>query len=681
MTEFDPLRFLRDPALGLVKSARPGQLAMAAHVAWVAAAPADEVRIAAVQARTGTGKTFAALVPALLSTAKRIVYSTAGKRLQAQLMETDLPRVTSVVVDRPYAKRVGKGNHLCRLRLGEAREHGTLARYDAELVERFEYWADVAGGELADFGEAVPFDFLVRVTECLKHQCPVRRDCPYLASVEEARDAEVLVVNHALLAYDLMTGGGKMLGKYDLLVVDEAHKLVEACRDAHTLKWHPSQARNLEYGVRAADLEFPMELHGVYGDIGRELGSEREGAYAPGRDMLDHVDALAEHLEDIKDAFQRAGLWAEPGDEDTGSAGELDATAARQRARAASTALQVGRLLKLTKVLAAPPGCQYDAATGQPLGPATEGIEYLTYTRAAGEALELCVTPVDVGPLIAPALRTIGRVVLTSATLGDLDYALAEYGLRPSEVVTADVPSPFDYTRCSALYVDRTAPLKPDVYKLGRDAREAALVAWYADLGARLHELLEASRGGAFVLCSSREDLDGIGKALEAHACAAYTVGVQARTDDGMVEWFKADKSRVLLGLKALREGVDVPGLGLRMVVELRLPFPNARDPLLAARKERRARRYRREGVAEKDVGYRTFLDFEVNMVALDIDQGFGRLIRTSTDLGIGVCLDPRLVTKPYSRRLLSAIPLPLNNDGKAAILRVVRAFAAKAFR
>jgi len=656
-------KFLADPTLGLVRSARPGQLRMAAHVAHLA----KNGGIGVIQAGTGTGKSLGALVPIYESDVKRVIYSTGKKNLQAQVMG-DLPRLSSIVKQKFFAKRLGKGNYACRVRVEEF-EEGPASRFDSDQVERFYRWFGTSDhDEMADFGETIPFDYLVRVQECLKHQCPHRKECGYLTSVEDSKNAEILVVNHALLAYDLAAGGGKVLGEYDMLIIDEAHQAPEAFRNAYTLRWHPAQARSLEHGMRVdSRLRFPQALHELYRDIGEHLGSRDPGKF---KVLSTNAEPLIEELQTelglVRDQFIDAGLWSEPGDEqlgDDGTGNVLSVEEARDRARTRTVATQVGRLLQLTKVLLASPDTVYDPATGDALAPSAEGIEYLTYTSRLGgrdDGTEMLVTPVEIGPLVSPALRSIGKVVLTSATLATgtnlencFDYTLRQFGLGPSQIAVKDiVASPFNYATCAGLYIDRSAPVRPND-KQGKEE-------WFADIGARIHEFLEASRGGAFILCSSREDMDGFANVLRTYDTTAYRLGMQERSDDGSLAWFKEDKTSVLLGMKSLWEGVDVPGMGLRMVIVPRLPFPNMGDVLLGARKEKYTNKLRRQGMQESKIGYQTFTAFDVNIAAQELAQGFGRLIRRETDMGLGVCFDERLATKPYAGLLRTSIPIPV---------------------
>lgn len=685
--------WLEDPGRGLVRSTRPGQLTMARHVAKVA----ESKGIAVVQAGTGTGKSLAALVPAAASSVKRIVYSTGKKTLQAQVMG-DLKNIYEKVAKRPYAKRLGKGNYVCQVRLGDFLGNAP-ARFDAELVDRFAKWVGTtAYDEIADFGEQVPFEYAVRVTECLKHQCPMRQDCGFLSSMEQARVASILVVNHALLAFDLATGGGKVLGPYEMVIIDEAHQAPEAFRSAYSLRWHPSQARAIEQGMRVDDrLFFPEDLHHVYARIGQYLDDQRTGkVQVLGTPLEDHVAALGALVNDIKAQFIDLGLWSDgTGEEDAeeGEREELSPEEAKARARARATATNVAKVERLCKVLLSDPETQYDPVTLDPLPRTAEGVEYLTYvSRQFGkdEGSELVVTPIEIGPLVAPALRKVGRVVLTSATIATgtkletcFEYTLRQFGLTDRDLVAKDiVASPFNYEQCSVLYVDRDAPLKPETYGLRREEAKLVVAEWFDDQAARMHELLEASCGGTFILCASREDMDGFAEALRNYDTRSYRVGVQERSDDGSVKWFKEDPTSVLLGLKSLWEGVDVPGWFLRQVIVPRLPFPNKGDTLLSARKSRYEARLRRQGVDEAKIGYQTFTAFDVNIAAQELAQGFGRLIRRETDMGVGVCLDPRLVTKAYGGLLRASIPLPLQKEpDKARVLRLLRTFAQAARR
>ena len=213
--------WLSDPSKGLVRSVRQGQIRMAKHVE----ACVEEGGIVIVQGGTGTGKGMASLVPLCASgKVKRAVYSTAKKTLQRQILD-DIPVVAERVRARRYAKRLGKGNYACAVRADEFREE-QAHRFDPTQVAEFFAWMGTTDyDELSEYGYKLPFESFVRVSECLKHKCPKRRECGYLDSIQAAKEAEILVVNHALLAYDLAVGGGKVLGQYDALIIDEAQNL------------------------------------------------------------------------------------------------------------------------------------------------------------------------------------------------------------------------------------------------------------------------------------------------------------------------------------------------------------------------------------------------------------------------------------------------------------------------
>lgn len=654
---------------------------MASHVE----ACVEDGGIVIVQGGTGTGKGMASLVPLCASgKVRRAVYSTAKKTLQRQILD-DIPVVAELIRPRRYAKRLGKGNYACTVRAEEFREEHAH-RYDPTQVSEFFAWMGTTDyDELSEYGYRLPFESFVRVSECLKHKCPKRRECGYLDSIQAAKDAEILVVNHALLAYDLAVGGGKVLGPYDALVIDEAHQATEAFRSAHTLRWHPAQARSLEFGVKVdSRLHFPATLHETYKEIGHRLTETRDGVFRVlGRDTEPLFRDMEEDLLDVKNQLMDYGLWSEPTGEDSADTEddqELSQDEARARARTRVVASQVSRLLKLTKVLLAEPETQYDPETGDALPRGREGVEYLTYVERAKEGPgELVVTPIEVGPLVAPGLRKIGKVVITSATIATgtnpataFDYTMRQFGLTDSMVKTKDiVPSPFDYKNCSLLYIDREAPVKPT-----GGARDG-LGEWFQDIGTRCHKFLLASKGGAFILCASREDLEGIAEVLRSFETDEYRLGIQERSDDASVAWFKENPRSVLLGLKSLWEGVDVPGMGLRMVIVPRLPFPNQGDILLQTRKERYGRSLVRQGISQ--LGYRTFSAFDVNVCAQELAQGFGRLLRREGDMGTAICLDPRLATKPYAGILQASIPIPTGSDDVARVLRNITMLAKAA--
>lgn len=641
--------FLGDTAAGLVPGVRAAQLEYAACVADVL----QNGGIAMLEAGTGTGKSLGYLTPGALS-GKRIVVSTAKKPLQSQLFLKDLPHATRVVRPVPFAMLKGRSNYFCRLRYEEFLGEGGDAEFDPALVKRFERWAGTDPvGDLSLFGEELPFEPAIRVNACAGFECPNASGCGFLQNKRRAGDARLVVVNHALLAYDLMYGGGKLLGPYDALVIDEAHLAPGMFRDAFSTTLSDYHVRQLEQAL-AHDQRFvmPPDFKQVYRAAFQALHGYDVGPLPRDKRVRDAFAALYKQFQLLGQQFASFSVQPQVVD---GVVDELedadlvtvDALTARRKTRLGLAAALVDEGKRaIERVLELP------TASDQ---------EFIAFTRKSGHgALEVVVAPVEVGPLVAPALLGTKRVVITSATLateGSFNFMLREFGLHAGQVrIRKQFASPFVNSR-SVLYVSPTAPEKtygghPGVY--------------YDAIARETRALLDASKGGAFILCASREDMDALYERLPDYRVAKQTGSVARH-----VAWFKEDPTSVLLGMKSLWEGVDVPGLGLRLVVIPRIPFPNGKEPLHAARKARIERRLLEEGVPEKSVGFKAFREYDVQLAIMDMIQGAGRLVRAESDQGVVAVLDPRLYEskKGYSAAIRSSIPKKYTYD-TAGVLR-----------
>lgn len=705
-------RWLEDPSLGVVRSVRPSQIAMAKAVAKVlwggmtdAALPAgtetdadaalatvpEERRKAYVsflEGATGVGKSYAYLIPLLEWAAtykKRVVIATAQKTLQSQLFEKDLPTLLGKLGPSSrvsYALLKGKSNYACRFRMQEAEREGGAHVY-LPVYDEFKAWLDThPTGDLEAFPGDLPFGYQVNVEECVWEKCTLMHKCGYLAARAKAANAAVVVVNHALLALDLQFGGGKLIGPYDALVIDEAHKAPKFFRDAYSLKLTLGVTNRIEKLLDRLGKGQPAAYHAfrdVLGELFTELSSAPRGDYTPTPEQTELVLAAQGYVREMRkvlgvplpatteevDVPDEAVADEEPGlpfEEE--EHGDERTTLRREMAKKALGDL-CAKLEETFNVV---------------LSPVTEQTEYLLALeeeRGAGfrSWLALKAMPIEIGPLVGPALRNIGKVVVTSATLsagGQFGFMATEFGFDTKQLVEAtQFPSSFAYNTHSALYISPTAP------EYDYNNREA----FYRGQTDEIMELLKASEGGAFVLCASRQDLDAFYNALGPHCRAAsLQLMTQGRSIEQDVAVFKRTPGAVLMGLHSLWEGVDVPGLALRLVVIPRLPFPNKSDTLLQARKRLAAERLIEQGMKESEANFRQFTAFDVQVAAIHLAQGAGRLIRSESDFGVVAVLDRRLygANKNYSTFLRRSLPHPFT-DNKAAVVQFLAKIAQKA--
>lgn len=666
--------WLTDPSRGLVRSVRASQVAMAEAVVDVI----ENGGIAFQEAGTGTGKSFAYGLPAVLSD-KRVVISTAKKALQEQLVAKDLPHLARTVRGAAYALLKGKNNYVCALRYEEFLDTAFFSSVPREETDRFRAWFDrdqdeEGSGDLA--GWTLPWIHNVRVSECVKKHCPHAETCGYVRNRALAKTARILVVNHALLAHDLALGGGKILGEYDVLVIDEAHQAPKFFRDAFSLYLNPRQPEVIARMLKDSDFELGEGFARIYASIFSALPGRADELQLD-KTLTALFGELYAQVSRIHAAMAGRGLLDDDDEGDAG--GGSPSEMARIRARLRSGGMMLGKVRNLCEIVLALPlddAPSGDAENETPRAPPSEWVKF-TEKRNKDE-IQIVVTPLEVGPLVAPSLLGLGGVVVTSATLATangMEYMAREYGLSTKQIrLKATHPSPFDYTNQSALYVSSTSP--------DAGTRNAE---YYERMCAEVHELLEASRGGAFVLCASTDDMnalhDGIYKMTMGKM--GYRLGKQTgASPEVTVQWFLADPTSVLVGLKTYWEGVDIPGDALRLVVIPRLPFPNFGDVILRARKRAYVAKLMEDNpeMDERSAGVRSWEAFDFQEAIMDLKQGAGRLIRTETDRGIVAILDKRAYRreKNYSHKVRGSLPHPETYD-KAMILQILRGFGLQA--
>lgn len=603
---------------------RAGQLAMADAVA----AALERRSQLLVEAGTGTGKTYAYLVPALLS-GRRVIVSTGTRNLQDQLFARDLPALAGAMgAPVEIALLKGRANYLCLHRHGLARnDPSELTRTGLRELARITSWSESTHS--GDVGEVtgVPEDSVVwpRVTStsdnCLGSACPQWQDCHLVRARREALRADLVIVNHHLLMADLALkeeGFGELLPTADAVIVDEAHQLADVATRFFGTTVSSRQVRQLTGDLRAESLQ----------------------AGAWDSSMETDVRGLEKMLDDARLAMGRStgrSAWPEPGGELEGA---LDAIADTAIALAA-------RLDPLEGLSAGLDGVrrrveQLVERMARLTGPMDS--DQVRWVETWPRSFALQSAPVDAGPMLAARMdERPAAWIFTSATLavGD-DFSLLQQrlGLHEAEVLT--VGSPFDYGSRSRLHAPPGLP-EPSSRDFTRRALEAAA------------PILEASAGGAFFLFTShralREAADWFRSRFGSDRFPLLVQGTEPR--DVLLRRFRDSGSAVLLGTGSFWEGVDVRGPALRLVVIDRLPFAVPDDPVLEARLAR-----------AREEGGNPFRDIQLPEAALALKQGVGRLMRDVGDRGVVVISDPRLVSKSYGKVFLGALPpMPLERD------------------
>jgi len=646
---------------------RPQQIRMAEEVGEALTAGRHLV----VEAGTGVGKSLAYLVPAILWTAgagrgdapRRIVVSTFTRALQEQLARKDLPLLERLFEPLGIAVRhallMGSENYLCVQRLDPLlRETGPAgpAEHRTMLADLGRHAATAASGLRSEIPFAVPDDLWAAVRRdrdvCLGPRGPFWDACLYRRDLVRAREAEIVVVNHALFFLDLALGG-RILPPHDAVILDEAHRAEEAAaaqfgatlgrasvarllRDIAGTGRGGRRRRSKEIGavrfdaaVCDAALAVEQEADLFFADVARvaaDLAARRARAPRPGRDAAAaRATAASTRLPSgaLPGDRLRGPLLALAEDLETQGRGTTDPGSAATLQALALRARDLRERLDLF------------------LTQSRDDMVYWAEPDAARDAnATLRAAPVEVGTRLRTRLFESGRtVVMTSATLtaaGSFTHIRHRLGLTAA--AEAALGSPFDYRRQALLYLpDRM----PDPGSAPHD---------YADaVAAQCAALIEASDGGALVLFTSYALLQRVHEALRPEALRAGRP-LHRHTPNGtataLLEEFRAGRRGILLGAMTFWQGVDVPGEALRLVIITRLPFDIPDHPVAEARNE-----------AIRARGGDPFAEDSLPEAILTFRQGFGRLIRAHDDRGVVAVLDPRLHTRGYGAAFLESLP------------------------
>ncbi|WP_114240863.1 ATP-dependent DNA helicase [Dyella sp. C9] len=572
------------------------------------------------EAGTGTGKTFAYLVPALLS-GERVIVSTGTKALQDQLYFRDLPRVRSVLDARlKTALLKGRSNYLCLYRLDQTvREGASFDRAQAAQLAAVRAWsARTRRGdrmELAEVPEESPLWPRVTSTpeNCLGVECPFYDDCHVIKARREAQEADLVVVNHHLLFADLalkQEGFGEILPGASAFILDEAHQIPELAGQFFSQSISARQISELAQDSLA-------ECNGVTGAIGLLLEPAEAVQDAVRRlrlamdalpergpfHQLEAVGAIAQGLHELREVLA---------DFTDGLASQADRSRgfANAHERAAVLSERLDRIAE------------------------RDSERDVRWYELFPRGLALHATPLDLAaPLRAMREQTQAGWIYTSATLsvaGSFDHFARQLGLDDPQ--TLQVESPFDYARQALCYLP---PSLPD--PSARDYTDRVIDA--------LLPVLNASNGRAFLLFTSHRALRRAAELLQDRVpWPLFVQGTAPRHQ--LLEDFRHSGHGVLLGAASFWEGVDVAGEALSVVVIDKLPFASPDDPVLQARLE-----------ALEQAGINPFMGWQVPSAVIALKQGAGRLIRDVHDRGVLVLCDPRLTSKGYGRLFLASLP------------------------
>ncbi|MEI6115684.1 MAG: ATP-dependent DNA helicase [Burkholderiales bacterium] len=602
------------------------------------------------EAGTGTGKTWAYLVPALLGSGKVLV-STGTRTLQDQLFGRDLPRVREALgVPASIALLKGRANYVCHYHLDRLQgdDRALKARAEIQQLRQLQSFArDSSTGDKADL-PTVPeeADIWQRVTStrenCLGQDCPRVRDCFVLKARRQAQEADVVVINHALFMADLVLreeGVTDLLPGADTVIFDEAHQLPDTATRFLGTSVSTHQFQDLSKQVEAAGLAYAREAAHWSDQAKRIEQAARELRLScvalesiPGRRVTFEAfpqpqafDLAREALAQALDEVGRMLASVEEKHPDL-------AAAARTATELAQRVVQWGLPAR---------GAPQSAAGGSPI---------VRWVELGLHHVRLHAAPLSVAEAFAKYRQGGQAWVLTSATLsvqGDFSHFISRLGLEGAH--TLRMESPFDYASQALLFVPRAlpSPQSPD---------------FLPQFVSTLMPLIEANAGRALVLCTTLRAVERVAQLLAEHYDSAghtwpiMRQGVGTRRD--LLERFRTLPHAVLVGSASFWEGIDIPGDRLTLVAIDKLPFAPPDDPVIEARLR-----------ACRERGGNPFMEFQLPEAAIALKQGAGRLIRSETDWGVLMVGDTRLVDKPYGKQLWRGLPpFARSRDLQAAV-------------
>jgi ATP-dependent DNA helicase DinG len=602
---------------------RPQQQEMAAVISRTL----DEGGVLICEAGTGTGKTFAYLVAAVLS-GKRVIVSTGTKNLQEQLFHRDLPRVRdALAVPLESALLKGRANYLClqRLEVHAAAAGHLEPAVSADLATIREWAGRTRSGDCAELAEvpegAAAWRLATSTTDnCLGGECPRYGECHVLKARRAAQDADIVVVNHHLLFADLairQEGFGELLPGADAVIVDEAHQLPELATRFFGITLGSGQLTELARDARAAcDAEAGdvAEISPLTRDLDTRLRALTDAlaGHAPrvAWDQVSDQQPVVEGAEGVAHALTALAEALEPMAERGRTLG-----AAARRARELND-----RLAMLS-------------------GASTE--DSVRWLEIGSQYLRWHASPLEVADPFSQWTREQGGAwILTSATLavgGHIELFAERLGLGDARMRVWE--SPFDFARQALCYLPPALP----------QPRDAGYTTAVVDA---IVPVVRASEGRAFVLFTSHQALRRAAQALEARL--DYPLLVQGTSPrDELLRRFRTTPRAVLLGTASFWEGVDVRGEALSCVIIDKLPFAPPDDPI----NEARAR-------AMKACGRDPFMEYQLPQAVIALKQGVGRLIRDADDRGVVVLCDPRLLSRAYGRVFIESLPpMPICRD------------------
>jgi ATP-dependent DNA helicase DinG len=643
--------YLLHGAGGLVREIRTGQINMGRLVEKII----QNESIGIVEGPVGIGKSFGYAVPALLAGNKRIVISTAKKQLQHQLARKDIPMLGEKLEQTvQVALLKGKNNYACRVKAFDVpKEH----------QEDFIKWLDESEfADLTDYPGKRPYFWGdVTAEDCIGTKCKFAHKCGYWKAKQQTKTARVIIANHHVVAFDLRFGPRKMLGAYDVLIIDEAHQAPAAFRGAFAIEVTPFSVKRMLRQIDKAGLNTGLEkrLEDAWEAMFKQVSAlEGEVPKDPFGVAGDDALALLGGLSSIvKKEMAEAGYVSAEDMEETDENQSSEKVDWESVAKLEMLRKSVDRSLEALSTAKEP-----DENT----------VVYVTTTERKYK--KVTVSPISVGPMIGSKWQSIPTTLITSATIainGDFSDIKRQLGLdwKPAPALQAPsgpvsmttaaqsepikvkqieelvLETPFDYKKQALLFAPKDVPLPEgpigDWSTLEQQKKRNTYI---ATLTAHCARLLRIANGNAFILFTSNQDLKDVHDFL-LEEDLDLTLIPQGDDAEAAFKKFMATPRSVILGNKSFWEGVDVQGDKLRLVIVTKLPFPLVSDPVVQARTRQIVKAGTDKGLDISVAQSKVFTNLQIPSMITDLRQGAGRLIRSKTDKGVLAILDCRIWT------------------------------------
>lgn len=587
-----------------------------------------------LNAGTGTGKSYALLIPAILS-GRRIVVSTATKALQAQYIQKDLPFLREHLgVTFDYALLQGRSNYLCENR-------AQLVSAEDPLVEDILAEAQAEGftGLREEFSFDIPSGLWSKVCgnteECHDLGCSQIDGCWVVKAREDAALAQVVVVNHSLLATDAAIGGNPLLGEYRTVIVDEVHDLPDYAISAFESYFSEITVKNLQGQLHS----FCVRVYGSDDDLSE---AAQALTVATGLFWMALTSQMPEKEEKLRIT---PPVIVASSDEWVNLSTALWAYSKAVAALPLPIAEQDVKKYRLLKKQAQSQATKFDGFITDEFATTVRWVEYAENRRTGKKFLVLRSQPIEVGPFLQEALydgRTVIGASATTAQGGKFDYVAGRLGFDGEGYEALDVGTNFDFAHQALTYIPQIpAPT-------GDTTRE-----WESAVPTQVQALLAASSGRALVLFTSIKRMNKVYDLIA--DTLPWTIYKQGDMPaHRLTEAFKADKHSVLFATKTFFTGIDVQGEALSLVILDKLPFPSPGDPVVEATSDLYDARYGSRG------GWTRYM---VPQTQMSLEQAYGRLIRDVTDRGVFACLDSRLLKGWGSSMARKLPPAPQVRD------------------